>query len=135
MQKIPAALPQLRDDPRVRGEYALDSAPDFQVMGRPPRSRGIYSLLRARIPLSRKTPAFAGNIVLSLFLAFVLWVDPRIRGEYIQFANPALGQEGILPAFAGNIERAEHLLRSSKVDPRVRGEYPVTLKVRRSNKG
>lgn len=59
---------------------------------------------------------------------------PRARGIY---DSQALSRKniGLTPACAGNIISLDTSCNHARMTPAFAGEYPVTLKVRRSNKG
>ena len=68
--------------PRIRGEYPNRLIPTNSLGGSPPHTRGILDHLALRAPLSRFTPAYAGNTRQGSTLAGSRQVHPRIRGEY-----------------------------------------------------
>ena len=122
MQKIPAALPQLREDPRVRGEYVPLLFCHYAYQGRPPRSRGIYSREDTAITNYRLTPAFAGNIQdRKKTPPHQLGRPPRSRGIFL-WPNEA-AQLRVDPCICREMFAYLHPDTPQKVDPRVRGEY------------
>ena len=113
------------------------------MLGSPPLTRGIRTVILVFTPPTRFTPAHAGNTVAVIKLAFKRQVHPRSRGEYamaklfgsVEAGSPPLTR-GIpyrtriifvrirfTPAHAGNTDYETRVADKTEVHPRSRGEY------------
>ena len=73
---------QLRDHPRLRGEYRFDGLKRRLELGSPPLTRGIHLSVRYRFLDLSITPAYAGNTPIASVNIPVTDHHPRLRGEY-----------------------------------------------------
>ena len=143
------------DHPRSRGEYPLARSHAALYAGSSPLSRGIRTVL-FRFSIWRWIiPALAGNTSACACLTRSRRDHPRSRGEYTEYSDYALGNQGssplsrgilnlatnhgkrrgIIPALAGNtIPRASRI--SPHWDhPRSRGEYNAESSILLKRKG
>ena len=124
--RLPATRPGwLRDHPRSRGEYHGWCRGVRHCRGSSPLSRGILQLMGCQLFEDRIIPALAGNTILRLTRAVMVWDHPRSRGEYkvdreVKLVRdgssplsrgiharraPPPSQDRIIPALAGNTSR------------------------------
>ena len=109
--------------------------------------RGILSDMFNLILTVRFNPAYAGNISVWTNHLLMLWVQPRVCGEYyyiyhnictVPGSTPRMRGISCLcmiliasmrfnPAYAGNIIATFPVSRSNKVQPRVCGEYRLAV--------
>ena len=68
--------------PRVRGEYSESEKQVYDLIGSPPRARGILTRHRPGALAVGFTPACAGNTFPAPFAIPRCTVHPRVRGEY-----------------------------------------------------
>ena len=117
--------------------------------------RGILSDMFNLILTVRFNPAYAGNISVWTNHLLMLWVQPRVCGEYyyiyhnictVPGSTPRMRGISCLcmiliasmrfnPAYAGNIIATFPVSRSNKVQPRVCGEYSEIGMLKRYHTG
>ncbi len=137
-----AAVPDLRDHPRVCGEKKVMRGAKDKRMGSPPRMRGKVADDIKKTKAYRITPAYAGKSQLRFCMQNLSGDHPRVCGEKMSWAccmtarlgSPprmrgkvilsAVGKSsgGITPAYAGKREIKRRCCVASQDHPRVCGE-------------
>ena len=95
---------ELRDHPRMRGEYGIMLFNSEKVQGSPPHARGIHTHVALMAEAGGITPACAGNTAIPASGAKHQGDHPRMRGEYISFCLHFFTFLWITPACAGNTD-------------------------------
>ena len=115
----------------------------YPMMGLPPLTRGVLTVMISVHFYSRITPAYAGNTGFRLEPTQASGDHPRLHGEYLQLCafsssslgSPPLAREvhiryrnrrangGITPACAGSTSYHAASICAIKDHPRLRGEY------------
>ena len=139
-----------RDHPRVCGEHQPRSRRTQDRPGSSPRMRGTLIIGASARTMQGIIPAYAGNTVVVIMVAWGVRDHPRVCGEHFRgfssFAFPwgssprmrgtrrppvlRLRFRRIIPAYAGNTSLLPSRLGSARDHPRVCGEHAaMTLDV------
>ena len=116
-----------QDHPRLRGEYAVFHDCSASKSGSPPLTRGIQTMPRQKMDISRITPAYAGNTDALLRQACARRDHPRLRGENAGILCCAFDNSRITPACAGKTVLRSIAVARSWDHPRLRGENFLCL--------
>ena len=134
---------ELRDHPRLRGNYVRSVAINHADMGSPPLTRELQNVNFEKKERLGITPAYAGTTSIVMLPSFLRWDHPRLRGNYSmgtttythRAGSPPLTREllyetdrefaptGITPAYAGTTAGSRIRLRRWWDHPRLRGNY------------
>ena len=118
---------QMRDPPRLRGEYRLQIDPVDRILGSPPLARGIpccpFTISDAR----GITPACAGNTYLYISDENISGDHPRLRGEYAILWHNGLYSSGSPPLARGILVVVSAVDGLIGITPACAGNTPVCL--------
>ena len=94
------ALPE-GDHPRVCGEHASRLNAGHHARGSSPRMRGTLPLQSNPAKDGGIIPAYAGNTRIYITSCVVVWDHPRVCGEHLRSAGPAIDSRGSSPRMRG----------------------------------
>ena len=127
----------------MRGEHPKLVTINTKFPGSSPHARGAPLINPLRSFQFRIIPACAGSTTPVVYIAYISWDHPRMRGEHIHYLNQALpelgssphargarsrrgvssGCPGIIPACAGSTNEPDDCHQQPWDHPRMRGEH------------
>ena len=125
----------------------------YPMMGLPPLTRGVLTVMISVHFYSRITPACAGSTLLVVGVSAIYRDHPRLRGEYTEIrslhmsasGSPPLARgvrmlhakccaaERITPACAGSTFPISNKVINTEDHPRLRGEYQEPVHMYHNN--